>query len=278
MFTSTSNPLSSSDFADGLSVYGTIAIVPAVPQILQEFHVSNPLYSTLVVSIWELGEGIGPFLVAPLSELYGRMPVYHVGNTLFLFCLIASATSTNISTLIALRFLSGLTTTCLTLGPSIIGDLFVREERGKSMSVTFLLVMLGPFGAPVLGGYVAQEEGWRWVIGVIAIAVGILHVVSIIFLRETYAPVLLRRQSKLCRSTVASKLQEMKAETTARHIQSMLRPVKIFFSSPMLFIVSSYIAVVYGLGYLLMTTMTPIFQGLYGFSLGDVGWVFVARR
>ena len=113
------------DRAYGPSVFATIAIVPAVPQILQEFHVSDPLYSTLVVSIWELGEGIGPFVVAPLSELYGRMPVYHVGNTFFLFCLLASATSTNISALIALRFLSGLSITCLTLGPSIIGDVFV---------------------------------------------------------------------------------------------------------------------------------------------------------
>ena len=270
--------LNSGDRANGYSIFATIAIVPAVPQILHEFHVSNPLYSTLVVSIWELGEGIGPFVVAPLSELYGRMPVYHVGNTLFVFCLVASATSTNISALIALRFLSGLTTTCLTLGPSIIGDLFVQEERGRTMAVALLLKMLGPFGAPLLGSYVAQEKGWRWVIGIIAVTVGVLHVISLVFLRETYAPVLLRRQSKLRRNIVASNFQGIKAEMTVRHFQSLLRPLKMLFSSPMLFILSLYISFSYGLGYLLITTMTPIFQGLYGLSLGDVGWAFVGRR
>ncbi|MCJ1405558.1 hypothetical protein MMC11_008786 [Xylographa trunciseda] len=260
-----------------LDIFGTFAIVPAVPQILQEFHVSNPLYLTLVVSIWELGEGIGPFIIAPLSEHYGRMPVYHVGNTLFVLCLVASATSTNISALIAFRFLSGLTTTCLTLGPSIIGDVFIQEERGKTMAVALLLQKLGPFGAPLLGSYVAQEKGWRCVIGIIAIAVGVLHVISLVSLRETYVPVLLRRQSKLCRNIVASKFQEIKAETAARHFQSLLRPLKMLCSSPMLFIVSFYIAVSYGLGYLLMTTMTPIFQSLYGLSLKDVGWAFLAQ-
>ena len=260
------------------SVFATMLIVPTVPQILQEFHVSNPLYLTLVVSVWELGEGIGPVVVAPLSELYGRMPVYHAGNTLFILCLVASAMSTDISTLPALRFLNGLTTTCLTLGPSIIGDLFVQEERGKTMAVALLLLMLGPFGAPLFGSYVGQENGWRWVIGGVAIAVGILHLVSLVLLRETYAPVLLRRQSKRHRKNDASKIHEIQTEMTAKHFQSLLRPLKLLFSSPVLLIVSIYIAISYGLGYLLVTTATPIFQDLYGLSVGEVGWALVGRR
>ena len=146
------------------------------------------------------------------------------------------------------------------------------------MAVALLLKTLGSFGAPLLGSYVAQEKGWRWVIGVIAITVGVLHVISIVLLRETYAPVLLRRQSKLRRNIVASKFKGIEAEITVRHFQSLLRPLKMLFSSPILLIVSFYIAVSYGLGYLLITTMTPIFQGLYGLSLGDVGWAFVGRR
>ncbi|TGO34114.1 hypothetical protein BHYA_0212g00190 [Botrytis hyacinthi] len=107
---------------------GTITIVPAVPRVLEEFHVTNELHSTLLVSIWELGEVFGPFLVGPLSEIYGRMPVYHVGNILFILCLTGGALSTNMSTLIAFRFLCGLFVCSVTLGPSIVGDLFRKED------------------------------------------------------------------------------------------------------------------------------------------------------
>lgn len=50
---------------------------PATSHILAEFHSTNKLDSTIMVSIWELGEVVGPFLVAPLCEIYGRLPVFH---------------------------------------------------------------------------------------------------------------------------------------------------------------------------------------------------------
>ena len=48
-------------------LYG-ISIVPAVPQTLEKVIDKNTIYSALLASIWELGKGKGPFLVAPLSE------------------------------------------------------------------------------------------------------------------------------------------------------------------------------------------------------------------
>jgi hypothetical protein len=56
--------------------FGTITIVPAVPQVMKEFYETNELYSTILVSICELGEVFRPLVVGPLSELHGRMPVY----------------------------------------------------------------------------------------------------------------------------------------------------------------------------------------------------------
>lgn len=50
---------------------------PATSYILKEFHTTNQLYATILVSIWELGEVVGPFLIGPLSEIYGRLPVFH---------------------------------------------------------------------------------------------------------------------------------------------------------------------------------------------------------
>ena len=38
---------------------------------------SSSANSALLVTIWELGEAAGPLLIAPLSELLGRSPVFH---------------------------------------------------------------------------------------------------------------------------------------------------------------------------------------------------------
>ncbi|KAJ5720403.1 bicyclomycin resistance protein [Penicillium malachiteum] len=94
-------------------------------------NVSGSLYQPLIVSIWELGEGVGFFVVGPLSERYGRNIVYHVGNVLFILCSVASALSVNVSMLVAFRFINGMAVTVLTLSPSIIEELFSVKNEGK---------------------------------------------------------------------------------------------------------------------------------------------------
>ena len=260
-----------------------MTIIPAVPQVLQEFQISSGLqYSTLVVSIWELGEGIAPFVIAPLSEIYGRAVVYHIGNCLFFLCLIASALSTNISMLIGFRFLNGLTTTSLTLAPSIIGDLFVSEERGAAMATAIFFPLIGPFGAPIVGSYLANAKGWRWTIWAVAIAVGVLICGSLLAIQETYEPVILRRQSKARRSNAqvtsppeisqTSQIPDRKLDT-----RSMLRPLRMLLFSPIILMISLYTALTYGIFYLIVTTLTEIFENLYGFSQGTVGLLFLGQ-
>lgn len=60
---------------------------PATPHILDEFHSNSQLESTVLVSSWELGEVIGPLIIGPVSELYGRLPVYHTANIILHYLL-----------------------------------------------------------------------------------------------------------------------------------------------------------------------------------------------
>ncbi|CAD6445692.1 4f2ac1b8-49e8-4c0a-8603-3dff6ab190fb [Sclerotinia trifoliorum] len=99
-----------------VSVFSTMSIMPTAPQILHEFHSRSTLDQTLLVTIWELGEGIGPFFIAPLSERFGRLLVFHIANFLALCCLIACALSVNIPILIAFRSLAGCFCRFLPLG------------------------------------------------------------------------------------------------------------------------------------------------------------------
>ena len=93
----------------------------SIPAIAEYYH-SSQLASTSAVSFFLLGFAIGPLLFAPLSEMFGRLPIIRV--TLFLFVLsnIGCALAPNIQTLLAFRFLGGLLgapTGCLSLFKSL---------------------------------------------------------------------------------------------------------------------------------------------------------------
>jgi multidrug resistance protein len=145
---------------------------PGLSLVMKEFHSASGSLASFVVSIYILGYAIGPLFMAPLSELYGRLPVYHVSNLLFVIFTVACAVSSNLGMLIAFRFLDGCAgSTPLVLGGGSIADLITQEKRGGVMAIWAMGPLMGPVVGPIAGGYLAQRLGWRWVFWVIAIVV-----------------------------------------------------------------------------------------------------------
>lgn len=127
-------PLASSMFA------------PGVPQVLSEFHSSSATIAEFVVSIYILGFAVGPLLISPLSEIYGRFPVYFICNIMFIIFTIACAVSGSMAQLIVFRFFAGLFGVCpVTLGGASISDLIEQEKRGLSMSLFAMGPLLGMY-------------------------------------------------------------------------------------------------------------------------------------
>jgi multidrug resistance protein len=147
---------------------------PGVEDVLSEFHSTSTTLASFVVSVYVLGYCIGPLIVAPLSEIYGRLPVYNVSNVLFLIFTVACAVSSSLPMLIVFRFFAGAVgSTPISIGGGTFGDLFRVEERGAAMSVWAMGPLLGPVVGPVAGGFLAEAAGWRWVFWLITIAVGL---------------------------------------------------------------------------------------------------------
>jgi multidrug resistance protein len=147
---------------------------PGVEGVLIEFHSTSITLASFVVSIYVLGYCIGPLFVAPLSEMYGRAPVYHVSNVLYLIFTVACAVSTSLPMLIVFRFFAGAVgSTPISIGGGTFGDLFRVEERGAAISIWAMGPLLGPVIGPIAGGFLAEAAGWRWVFWLITIAVGL---------------------------------------------------------------------------------------------------------
>lgn len=88
-------PLASSMFA------------PGVPQVMKEFNNNNDLLADFVVSVYVLGFAFGPMFLAPMSELYGRLWIYHASNVGFIVFSVLCAKSSSVGMLTACRFFQG---------------------------------------------------------------------------------------------------------------------------------------------------------------------------
>lgn len=111
-------------------------LAPAVPDVMNSLHSDNPELESFVVSIYVIGFAVGPLLVAPLSELYGRAIVYNVSNVIFLGATVGCALSTNVGMFLAFRLLCGCAgATPLALGGGSISDLMEPERIGTAMAI-----------------------------------------------------------------------------------------------------------------------------------------------
>lgn len=261
-------PLASSMFA------------PGVPSVLQDFHTDSQILAEFVVSVYILGFAVGPLLISPLSEVYGRYPVYVITYFLFLVFTIACAVASNMGMLIAFRFLSGcFGVTPVTIGGGTIADLFPADRRGAVMAIWAMGPLLGPVIGPVCGGYLSGSLGWRWVFWIIAIISGVLCALCALFTSESYAPVILQRKTLRLRKQTGNPDLRSKLDNgltpSALLQRSIIRPSKMLLYSPIVMMMSLYMSVIYGLLYLLFTTFTFVFEDNYGFSENDVGLVYI---
>ncbi|KAL4882671.1 major facilitator superfamily domain-containing protein [Aspergillus karnatakaensis] len=259
-----------------LTPLGSSMVAPGTSQLKAEFHFTSDILGAFVVSVYLLGYAIGPLILAPLSELHGRMPIYHVCNAFYLIWTVACALAPNLSAMIVFRLFAGMAGSApLTIGAGSLADMIPAEKRGLAMGAWMLGPVLGPVIGPIAGAYLTQSAGWRWNFWVLAIGAGVVTVLTPVFLRESYAYTILQRKTlRLRKETRNHDLRSVLDNGRSRRSTltfSILRPTKMLLFSPIVALLSIYIATIYGYLYLLFTTLTPIFEDTYHFSSGNVG-------
>ncbi|KAI9685413.1 MAG: hypothetical protein M1822_004544 [Bathelium mastoideum] len=264
-----------------VATLATSMCTPASPQILQDLNCDDEIYLTLLVSIWELGEAFGPMLTSPLSELYGRLPVYHASNLLFILFSCACALSKSIGALVCFRFLNGACVMALSLNPSVIGDMFVQEQRGGALTVMMGPGIIGGVVAPVIGGYINQALGWRWVFWIGALGAGVAELALFLTLRETYKPVILHRSSRASHPQERSLQKSLSFQHVCSSFKSLMaalsRPFRVMLLSPATSLLSFFMGTIYGSTYLVFTMTTIVFETSYGVSEKNVGLTFLGQ-
>lgn len=206
-----------------------------------------------------LGFAIGPMFLAPLSEFYGRSPVYISTWFILVMLHIGLALAPNIGTIIVIRFLAGFFGSApLTNSGGTISDLWKRDESGFPMAIYGLSSTGGPPLALVMSGYLAQNLGWRWLFWVQMIVIGGFWLIMALMLPETRHTIILAHKTRRVRKQMRK--EHLNAAENIKDVNSdekkglhtlfaitLTRPLRFLFTEPITFCAAIYNGFIYGL-------------------------------
>lgn len=78
-------------------------VAPAFATIERDFNIASSFETQMVLSIFILASAVGPLIVSPLSEVYGRRPVLHLTCAIYLIFNLACGFSQSSAQLLAFR-------------------------------------------------------------------------------------------------------------------------------------------------------------------------------
>lgn len=274
-------------------------------QMEAEFGNSR-IVSTLGLSLFVLGISLGPMFLSPLSEFYGRRPIYLVSWSMYVIWIIPQAVARNIATVLVARFLDGFAGSAfLAVSGGTVGDLFARQELQAPMLMFSLAPFVGPSIGPLIGGFINYNADWRWTYYVLLIW-GFAILVSIVFLvPETYRefshqflakcelwggmsftntihldPILIKNKASKMRKDTADERWMAPNEKSQKSVisavsHSLLTPFQLLIFEPMCLNLCIFSAILLGILYLFFGAFPLVFRQIYGFNLWQVGLTFL---
>ncbi|EJP62611.1 MFS transporter, putative [Beauveria bassiana ARSEF 2860] len=256
------------------TLYSNLAAVmfaPGAPQLVKEFGITSNIVASFTVSIYILGYVFGPLFLSSMSELYGRLVVYHTCNAVYMAFTIGCALSSNAAMFLVFRFICGCAASApMVVGGGTIADLYIARERGKAMALFALGPLLGPVIGPVIGGFVTERLGWRWTFWIILILAGIVTVTALILMTDEGD-----FRTRSSRTQSCARTFDKNRTPTQLLARASIRPLRMLFLSPVVFLLSLYTAFMFGLIYLLFTTFPGVFEITYHFATETSGLAYL---
>ncbi|KAG9079332.1 hypothetical protein FS749_008603 [Ceratobasidium sp. UAMH 11750] len=269
----------------------------ARPGLQKEFGVSLPV-AILGISLFVEGLGVGPLLLGPLSEFFGRRHIYwisflwfvllnfpvafspNIGTAASQFCLSVGADS-GAEVYLIFRFLTGFSGAAfLSVAGGSVADLFANDKVASPMACYTISPFIGPVLGPAFSGFINQNTYWRWTFYTLIIWATVQLVALYTLVPETYEPVLrVKKARKLRKATGEARwwapLEKSNRSITRSIIVSCYKPFEILAFEPMALFLDIWCALLLGILYLCFTAFPTIFGTNHGFNTQCVGLSFM---
>lgn len=186
----------------GFMSFSTLVVVmystsytSGIPGMMETFGVRSKTLVVLGITTYLAGLALGSLLLAPLSEMYGRRPVYLIAVFCFVVLIIPCALANDLASILITRFFGAIAgSAMISNAPGTVSDIVSNEYRALAFSIWSIGPMNGPVIGPLIGGFVFQYMGWRWTNWVVMIGAG-ASFFMVLIVAETYAPAILRAKA-----------------------------------------------------------------------------------
>lgn len=221
----------------------------------EEFNEPSKTIITLGVTTYLMGLATGSLVCAPLSELFGRRPLYLICLTISALLIIPCAMATSLPEIIIVRFFGAVFgSVMITNGAGTITDISTEDNRALYMSLWSIAPLNGPVTGPLIGGFVFEYLGWRWDNWLVLILTGAAAVLMAT-VKETYTPQILKQKAAKRRKEEGDERYWCVYEDSGRSVWELVRsnlsrPFTLTFGEPILWFFNIWISVIYGILYL----------------------------
>jgi MFS transporter, DHA1 family, 2-module integral membrane pump EmrD len=171
-----------------LSASGQLAntiFIPAITMMATALHVTPSSLQGLIAA-YLAPYGISQFFYGPLADKYGRKPLIYFGLIVFNIGALLSFIGINYNFVLLGCILQG--TGAGVAGVmirTIMRDCFTGIKLQKANSYTTMALIIAPLIAPIIGGILAVQFGWKSIFLFLFIFATAILFLQIFFLKET---------------------------------------------------------------------------------------------
>lgn len=132
-----------------------------MPDATRELETSaSAIQATLYLFL--IGYALAPFLWGALSDRIGRRKVMLSGLTIYVLAAIGCLFASGVVELSVLRMFQGVGAACgVVVARAVLRDIYGPAGATKAISSMYMIMVMFPISAPILGGYLTSSSSWR---------------------------------------------------------------------------------------------------------------------
>ena len=158
-------------------MYAETMLIPAIPDLIKDFHVSYSTSSWILTSYLIAGAVMTP-IAGKLSDIYGRKHTLLVIMVIYAIGVSMAGFASDIYSMIFARVIQGIGMSMFPIAFGMIRDQFPREKISIGQGVITSMFASGAVVGLTVGGIIVQDYGWQSTFfTIIPIAIALLFII-----------------------------------------------------------------------------------------------------
>lgn len=160
-----------------IAMYGETMLLPAIPDIIEEFDISYNT-SSWILSAYLIAGAVATPLGGKLSDIYGRKKMVMIILIIYIIGITLGGIASNITFLIVARVIQGIGISMFPIAFGIIRDQFPVDKLAIGVGVFSSMFAAGSVVGLALGANIIENFGWRTTFfSIVFVAIGLWFII-----------------------------------------------------------------------------------------------------